>query len=67
VTGIEKYVGRLSLLFEDEDPDKFKERLELCKSRQQDAEDEIRFFKYVDEQPMHLASTVSEKVGKLIF
>jgi len=46
-----KYVGRLSLQFNDEDPQKFKRRLDLAKERQLTAEDELRFYKYVDSQP----------------
>jgi len=45
-----KYVGRLSLQFNDEDPQKFKLRLDLAKERQLTAEDEMRFYKYVDSQ-----------------
>jgi len=45
-----KYVGRLSLQFNDEDPEKFKRRVDLAKERQFTAEDELRFYKYVDSQ-----------------
>ena len=46
--GIEKKIGRLSLLFFLEDKNKFNERLKLCKHRYAVAEDEMRFFNYVD-------------------
>ena len=61
-SGMEKYVGKLSLLFNDEDVFKFKERLAICKARQHTAEDEIRFFKFVEGQPDALASTITSKV-----
>ena len=48
VNGNEKMVSRLSLMFKGEDHAKFMERVQLCKQRQQRAEDEIRFFKYVE-------------------
>ncbi len=38
-----KLVVRLSLMFNSEDPDAFKERVELSKHRQTNAEDELRF------------------------
>ena len=41
-------VGRLSLRFKTEDPLKFEERVEICKKRQQNADDEMRFLKYID-------------------
>lgn len=45
---MEKSVNRLSLIFNDEDPEKFNERLSTAKSRQQTAENELRFWKYID-------------------
>ena len=46
--GISKSIGRLSLLFFSEDKEKFNERLKLCKHRYAVAEDEIRFYNYVN-------------------
>jgi len=41
-------VVRLSIKFNEEDLEAFKERVELSKQRQINAEDEKRFLKYVD-------------------
>lgn len=41
--GLSKWVNRLSVLFRDEDMDKFRSRLKICKMRQQVAEDDTRF------------------------
>ena len=54
-----KWVVRLSVMFKDEDQDAFKQRVELSKQRQQNAEDEMRFLKYVDSQPDKQASVLS--------
>ena len=43
-----KMVTRLSLLFYEEDPDAFKERVNLCKERQKNVEAELRFTNMVD-------------------
>lgn len=45
---IQKWVVRLSIKFNEEDLEAFKERVELSKQRQINAEDEKRFLKYVD-------------------
>jgi len=45
--GMMKYVGRLSLLFHNEDPEKFKQRLQEARERQEIAEDEMRFYHFV--------------------
>lgn len=47
---------RLSLLFNDENPAKFKERVDLSKSRQVNAEDTLRFDKYVHSLPEDLVA-----------
>lgn len=60
-SGIIKYVGRLSLMFHEEDSDKFKMRVELAKDRQRVAEDEIRFQNYVDSLD---SSVISELLPK---
>ena len=46
--GIIKYVSRLSLRFHAEDADRFIFRVESAKQRQKVAEDEIRFYNYVE-------------------
>ncbi|EAS04067.1 axonemal dynein heavy chain (macronuclear) [Tetrahymena thermophila SB210] len=51
-TGIKKWVIRLSILFNHEDPQKYYERLELAKSRMQTAEDETRFLNFIDKMPL---------------
>ena len=60
--GMMKYVGRLSLLFHDEDPEKFKQRLQEARERQEIAEDEMRFYHYVDSQPDQTVSTLNHEV-----
>lgn len=60
--GLTKYVGRLSLLFHLEDPEKFKERLQLAKERQEIAEDEMRFYYFVDSQPDETVSFLTFEV-----
>jgi len=61
-----KYVGRLSLQFNEEDPQKFKKRLDLAKERQLTAEDELRFYKYVDSQPDSSVSLLEPEEKKKI-
>ena len=60
-TGQEKLVTRLSLLFFDEDPDKFKERVNQCKHRQEIVEAELRFTNLVDSVPTDSVSTLSKE------
>lgn len=60
-TGQEKLVTRLSLLFFDEDPDKFKERVNLCKHRQEIVQAELRFTNLVDTVPTDSVSTLSKE------
>ena len=43
-TGMQKWVIRLSLLFNHEDPAKHAARINLAKSRMRTAEDETRFL-----------------------
>lgn len=58
INGNQKLVSRLSLMFLNEDHAKFMERVQVCKQRQQRAEDEIRFFKYVEEKSDDLVSSL---------
>lgn len=51
-TGREKWVIRLSLLFNHEDPVKHAARIELAKSRMRTAEDEMRFMQFIDGMPL---------------
>jgi hypothetical protein len=60
-TGHEKFVTRLSLLFFDEDPDKFKDRVNQCKHRQQIVEAELKFTNIVDSVPTSSVSTLSKE------
>jgi len=60
-TGQEKTVTRLSLLFFDEDPEKFKERVNQCKLRQEIVEAELRFTNLVDSVPHDAVSTLSKE------
>jgi hypothetical protein len=57
---LEKMVTRLSLLFYAEDPEMFKERVELCKLRQRGVEQELRFTDLVDSVPSDAVSTLSK-------
>ena len=50
MSGMQKEVNRLSILFKDEDMDKFRSRLKICKMRQQVAEDDTRFQTYIKNQ-----------------
>ena len=58
-TGQEKLVTRLSLLFYAEDPEMFKERVNLCKNRQKNVEAELRFTDLVDSIPSDAVSSLS--------
>jgi len=60
-TGQEKLVTRLSLLFFNEDPEKFKERVNQCKLRQEIVEAELRFTNLVDSVPTDSVSTLSKE------
>jgi hypothetical protein len=60
-TGQEKLVTRLSLLFFDEDPDKFKERVNQCKQRQEIVEAELRYTNLIDSVPTDSVSTLSKE------
>jgi hypothetical protein len=66
-SGVMKYVKRLSLLFNAEDPFKFRQRVEEAKQRQYTAEDEIRFYKYVDNLPNETVSSLSPEVNAIVF
>lgn len=66
-SGVEKWIGRLSVMFLWEDQIKFQERVELAKQRQRNADDELRFKNYVDKQSDKVASTIqSELKNKII-
>ena len=54
-----KMVTRLSLLFYEEDPDAFKERVNLCKQRQQHVVAELAFTDLVDSVSPELCSVLS--------
>jgi len=60
-TGKEKKVTRLSLLMFNEDPDKFKERVNACKQRKEIVEAELRFTNIVDSVPTDSVSTLSKE------
>jgi dynein heavy chain len=57
-----KWVGRLSVLFFAEDPVRFEQRVELCKQRQRNADDELRFLKYVESLPDNMTSVLSNEM-----
>lgn len=56
-----KLVTRLSLLFFDEDADKFKDRVNACKQRQMEVENELRFTNLVDSVPHDSVSCLSKE------
>ena len=59
---VEKWVGRLSLMFLSEDQVKFQERVELSKQRQRNADDEMRFLSYVSGQTERVASSIPQEM-----
>ncbi len=64
MAGMTKQVNRLSILFRDEDMDKFRSRLKICKMRQQVAEDDTRFQEYVSRQDSKEVSSIPMSVKK---
>jgi hypothetical protein len=58
-TSQEKLVTRLSLLFYAEDPELFKQRVNLCKTRMKNVEAELRFTDLVDSIPTDAVSSLS--------
>jgi len=52
-------VTRLSLLFYEEDPEAFRERVNLCKERQANVESELRFTNLVDSVSPEAVSQLS--------
>lgn len=54
-----KMVTRLSLLFYEEDPEAFRERVNLCKERQANVESELRFTNLVDSVSPEAVSQLS--------
>jgi hypothetical protein len=60
-TGQQKLVTRLSLLFFDENPDQFRERVNQCKERQAIVEAELRFTNLVDSIPSDKVSVLSKE------
>jgi hypothetical protein len=56
----QKWVERLSLLFDFEDKNLFKQRVQICKHYQQRAEDEIRFQNYAEKVPEDEVSDLNE-------
>lgn len=65
-SGQTKYVGRLSLLFHMEDPELFRQRLRQAKELQEIAEDEMRFYHFVDNQPDKTVSFLTNEVFQII-
>lgn len=57
----EKLVTRLSLLFFDEDPEQFRQRVSECKDRQAVVEAELRFTNHVDSIPSDQVSVLSKE------
>ena len=56
----------MSLLFNEEDPSKFKKRVEECKERQYIAEDQLRLFKHVDALDDIFVSSLSKEVCDIL-
>jgi hypothetical protein len=59
-TATTKHITRLSLLFYDEDPEAFRQRVNQCKQRQRNVESELRFTGLVDSQPSDSVSLLSK-------
>jgi hypothetical protein len=57
----EKLITRLSLLFYDEDPEAFRDRVNQCKQRQRNVEAELRFTNLIDSQPSDAVSLLSKE------
>lgn len=60
-SGAVKHITRLSLLFYDEDPEAFRQRVNQCKQRQRNVEAELRFTSLVDSQPSDAVSLLSKE------
>jgi hypothetical protein len=60
-TGQEKIVTRLSLLFFDEDPEHFRQRVNMCKERQAIVEAELRFTDLIDSISADKVSVLSKE------
>jgi hypothetical protein len=60
-TGQQKLVTRLSLLYFDEDPEQFRQRVNQCKERQAVVEAELRFTNYVDSIAADKVSVLSKE------
>lgn len=56
-----KNVTRLSLLFYAEDPEMFRQRVDLCKERQRNVESELRFTNLIDAVPTDSVSILSKE------
>jgi dynein heavy chain len=58
-SGVQKSVERLSLLFDEEDRNQFKDRVQQAKYYQKRAEDEMRFQNYAEQVSNQNVSTLS--------
>lgn len=59
-SGMQKFVDRLSLLFDEEDKNLFKDRVQQCKYYQKRAENEMRFQNYAEEVDSRVVSTLGK-------
>ena len=59
-SGVQKSVDRLSLLFDDEDRNQFKDRVQQAKYYQRRAEDEMRFQNYAEQVDNNMVSKLSK-------
>jgi dynein heavy chain len=59
-SGVQKAVDRLSLLFDEEDRNQFKDRVQQAKYYQKRAEDEMRFQNYAEQVENSSVSTLSK-------
>lgn len=60
-TGVQKKVERLSLLFDEEDRNLFRDRVHQCKFYQRRAEDEMRFQAYAEKIDNKFISSLSKE------
>eukprot|EP00825_Cyclidium_porcatum_P047874 TRINITY_DN786_c0_g1_i4.p1 TRINITY_DN786_c0_g1~~TRINITY_DN786_c0_g1_i4.p1 ORF type:complete len:916 (+),score=181.33 TRINITY_DN786_c0_g1_i4:48-2795(+) len=56
-----KLVTRLSLIFKDENTEAFTQRKEFAKYLQKQANEEIRYYRYIDQQPSELVKGMKEE------
>lgn len=66
--GVEKVIGKLSLLFNNEDKQGYQKRLNLAKNLQMNAQEEIRFKNYttniLNSEIQQMSSQIQDRITK---